>query len=82
VKGWMTPSKSAGAAQFVQRGGARFLILPSESVAKTFPNLPSTWKTFATSGFNVASPHLRFGLWQRHWLEAKKVDLTLVLKPD
>ena len=82
VKGWMTPLKPVSAAQFMQKDGTRFLILPSARVSKSFPNLPPTWKTFATSGFNVASPRLRFGLWQRHWFEAEKVDLTLVLKPD
>ncbi len=82
VKGWMTPLNSASAAQFMEKEGARFVILPTPLVPKVFPTPPATWKTFSTSGFNVASPHLRFRLWQWPWLEAKHVDLTLVLKPD
>ena len=82
VKGWMTPLNSASAAQFMEKEGARFVILPTPLVPKVFPTPPATWKTFSTSGFNVASPHLRFRLWQWPWLEAKDVDLTLVLKPD
>jgi 4-amino-4-deoxy-L-arabinose transferase-like glycosyltransferase len=82
VKAWMTPLNSASAAQFMEKEGARFVILPTPLVPKVFPTPPATWKTFSTSGFNVASPHLRFRLWQWPWLEAKHVDLTLVLKPD
>jgi len=82
IKGWMTPLNSASAGQFMEKEGARFVILPTPLVPKVFLTPPATWKTFSTSGFNVASPHLRFRLWQWPWLEAKHVDLTLVLKPD
>jgi 4-amino-4-deoxy-L-arabinose transferase-like glycosyltransferase len=82
VHGWMTSLNQKTAAQFMEKDGARFVILPTTTVEKTFERLPPTWKTFSTSGFNVASPHLRFRLWQWPWLEAKHVDLTLVLKPD
>jgi 4-amino-4-deoxy-L-arabinose transferase-like glycosyltransferase len=68
IKGWMTPLNSASAAQFMEKDGARFVILPTTLVAKTFPNPPPTWKSFSTRGFNVA--------------KGKDVDLTLVLKPD
>jgi 4-amino-4-deoxy-L-arabinose transferase-like glycosyltransferase len=68
VKGWMTPLNSARAAQFMEKEGARFVILPTTLVTKTFPDLPATWKSFTTRGFNVA--------------KGKDVDLTLVLKPD
>ena len=68
VKGWMTSLNAASAAQFMKRDGARFVILPTAAVAKAFPNLPATWKSFSTTGFNVA--------------KGKDVDLTLVLKPD
>jgi hypothetical protein len=78
----MAPLNSASAAQFMEKEGARFVILPTPLVPKVFPTPPATWRTFSTSGFNVASPHLRFRLWQWPWLEAKHVDLTLVLKPD
>jgi hypothetical protein len=68
VKGWMTPLKSASVAQFMQKDGARFVVLPTSAISKTFPDLPATWKIFPTSGFNV--------------VKGKNVDLTLVLKPD
>ena len=82
IKGWMTPLNSASAGQFMEKEGARFVILPTPLVPKVFLTTPATWKTFSTSGFNVASPHLRFRLWQWPWLEAKHIDLTLVLKPE
>jgi 4-amino-4-deoxy-L-arabinose transferase-like glycosyltransferase len=68
VKGWMSPLNSASAAQFMEKEGARFVILPTALVAKTFPTSSPTWKSFTTRGFNVA--------------KGKDVDLTLVLKPD
>jgi 4-amino-4-deoxy-L-arabinose transferase-like glycosyltransferase len=68
IRGWMTPMNSASAAQFMEKDGARFVILPTSLAAKTFPNPPATWKSFTTRGFNIA--------------KGKDVDLTLVLKPD
>jgi hypothetical protein len=68
VKGWMTPLNLNNSAQFMQKDGARFIILPTLAVSKTFPDLPATWKILPTSGFNV--------------VKGKDVDLTLVLKPD
>jgi len=82
VKGWMTPLKQKSAAQFMLKDGPRFVVLPTSAVSNTFPDLPPTWKIFTTSGFNIASPNLRFQLWQWPWLDAKHVDLALVLKPD
>ena len=68
VKDWMTPLNSTTAVQFMQKNGARFVVLPTALVAKTFPNSSPTWKSFSTRGFNVP--------------KGKDVDLTLVLKPD
>jgi hypothetical protein len=68
IKGWMTPLNPASAAQFMEKNGARFVILPTPLAGKTFPNPPATWKSFSTTGFNIA--------------KGKDVDLTLVLKPD
>ena len=56
------------AASFMEKVGPRFVILPTESVTAAFPNPLSTWKTFSTSGFNIA--------------KGKRVDLTVLLKPD
>ena len=68
AKGWMTPMKGKNAAEFMQKPGPRFVILPTETAGDAFPDPPATWKTFATSGFNIA--------------KGKKADLTLLLKPD
>jgi len=67
VHGWMTPLNQKSAAPFMEKAGARFMILPTALVTQLFPNPPSTWKTFSTSGFNIA--------------KGKRVELTLVLKP-
>jgi hypothetical protein len=68
VHGWMTPLKSKNAVGFMQKDGARFVILPSEMAEDAFPNPPQTWKMFSTSGFNIP--------------KGKRVDLTLLLKSE
>lgn len=68
IKGWMTALNQRNSAEFMQKDGERFVILPTTAVSKTFPDLPTTWKIYPTSGFNVA--------------KGKSVDLTLLLKPD
>jgi hypothetical protein len=68
IKGWMTPLNATTAAQFMEKDGGRFVILPTPLVTKIFPTPPATWKSFSTTGLNIA--------------KGKDVDLTLVLKPD
>jgi 4-amino-4-deoxy-L-arabinose transferase-like glycosyltransferase len=68
AKGWMTALNSKNAAEFMQKNGPRFVILPTEMAEDTFPNPSATWKTFSTAGFNVA--------------KGKRVALTLLLKTD
>jgi len=68
IKGWMTPLNATSAAQFMEKDGARFVILPTPLVTKIFPNPPTAWKSFSTTGLNIA--------------KGKEVDLTLVLKPE
>ena len=68
VRGWMTPLKPKNATEFMQRSGPRFVILPSDTLKAAFPSAPANLKTFSTSGFNIA--------------KGKRVDLTLVLKPE
>jgi 4-amino-4-deoxy-L-arabinose transferase-like glycosyltransferase len=68
IKGWMTPLNSTNAAQFMEKNGARFVILPAPLVTKVFPTPPAAWKSFSATGLNIA--------------KGKDVDLTLVLKPD
>ena len=66
VDGWLTPLNQKSATSFMEKAGPRFVILPTGSVVNAFPNPPQTWKTFSTSGFNIA--------------KGKHVDLTLVIK--
>ena len=68
VKGWMTPLNAASATQFMEKDGARFVVLPTGLMTKTFLNPAANWKTFSATGFNIA--------------KGKRIDLTLVLKPD
>jgi 4-amino-4-deoxy-L-arabinose transferase-like glycosyltransferase len=68
VRGWMTPLNATTAVTFMGKSGPRFVVLPTALTAKTFPDLPATWKSFSTRGFNIA--------------KGKHVDLTLVLKPE
>jgi len=82
VKGFLTPLHKKDAPDFMNKAGPRFVILPTSLISKVLPNQSSDWKTFSAAGFNVASPHLTLRLSQWPWLEAKHVDLTLVLKSE
>jgi 4-amino-4-deoxy-L-arabinose transferase-like glycosyltransferase len=53
---------------FMEKSGGRFVILPASLAAKLYPALPNNWKEFSTRGFNIA--------------KGKRVDLTLILKPE
>ena len=66
VKGWMTTLDRESAKAFMEKSGARFVILPTQLLGDCFPNLSPDWKTFSTHGFNIA--------------KGNHVDLTLVLK--
>ena len=66
--GWMTSINAKSAVGFMQKDGSRLVILPTEIAEDAFPSVPATWKTFSTSGFNVA--------------KGKRTELTLLLKPE
>jgi len=68
VKGFLTPLNKRRAAEFMTGPGPRFIILPTPVAGSLFANQPPNWKFFSTSGFNIA--------------KGKRVDLTLVLKPE
>ena len=68
VKGFVTPLNKGRASEFMNTPGPRFIVLPSPIAGTVFPNVPQNWKSFTTSGFNVA--------------KGKRTDLTLVLKPE
>jgi 4-amino-4-deoxy-L-arabinose transferase-like glycosyltransferase len=70
VHGWLTmPAPQETSVQrFMDQTGPRFVVLPTELASRTYPALPNDWINFRVHGFNIA--------------KGKRVDLTLVLKPD
>jgi 4-amino-4-deoxy-L-arabinose transferase-like glycosyltransferase len=68
VKGFLTPLKRRRAPEFMIQSGPRFIVLPTPAAGTLFANGPADWQTFSTSGFNIA--------------KGKRVDLTLMLKPE
>ena len=68
VRSFMVSLTPPEAAGFMAKAGPRFIILPTAAAGEAFPAVPPGWKTFSTAGFNVA--------------KGRRVDLTLVLKPE
>jgi 4-amino-4-deoxy-L-arabinose transferase-like glycosyltransferase len=68
VKGFLSPLSKRRGPDFMSAPGGRFIILPTPVAGKFFANPPRGWEFFTTSGFNIA--------------KGKRVDLTLVLKPE
>ncbi len=68
VKGFLTPLNKRRATEFMSASGPRFIILPTSVAGPLFADSPQHWKFFSTSGLNIA--------------KGKRVDLTLVLKPE
>jgi len=67
VHGFLVQLNNRRAAEFMQSPGPRFVVLPT-SIAGTLFAEHENWKTFSTHGINIA--------------KGKRVDLTLVLKPE
>jgi 4-amino-4-deoxy-L-arabinose transferase-like glycosyltransferase len=68
VHGFLVPLNNRRAADFMQSAGPRFVVLPTSIAGTLFAEHPEDWKMFSTRGFNIA--------------KGKRVDLTLVLKPE
>jgi 4-amino-4-deoxy-L-arabinose transferase-like glycosyltransferase len=68
VHGFLEPLNKRRAADFMQSQGPRFVVLPTSIAGTLFAEHPENWKTFSTHGINIA--------------KGKRVDLTLVLKPE
>ncbi len=68
IRGFLTPVNKHHAAEFLSESGPRFLVLPTPVAATTVANPPQDWQFFTTSGFNIP--------------KGKRLDLTLVLKPE
>jgi 4-amino-4-deoxy-L-arabinose transferase-like glycosyltransferase len=68
VRGFMTPLKRKDASEFMNRSGSRFIVLPTASMAEIFPNINASWRSYRARGFNIP--------------KGRRVDLTMLLKPD
>jgi hypothetical protein len=68
VQGFLTPLKKRRAAEFMSAPDPRFIVLPTSVAGELFAKPPESWRFFTVSGFNIA--------------KGKRVDLTLVLKPE
>jgi 4-amino-4-deoxy-L-arabinose transferase-like glycosyltransferase len=68
VRGYYSSLPVAELPGFMAKAGPRFCILPTADVAHHFPDAPAAWRRFRTSGFNL--------------VHGRRVDLTLLLKPD
>jgi 4-amino-4-deoxy-L-arabinose transferase-like glycosyltransferase len=68
VEGFLTPLNKRRAFQFMNEPDPRFVVLPTPLAGELFANPPATWQFFTVNGFNIA--------------KGKRVDLTLVLKPE
>ena len=68
VRSFLVPLNNRRAADFMQSPGPRFVVLPTSIAGTLFAEHPENWKMFSTHGFNIA--------------KGKRVDLTLVLKPE
>jgi 4-amino-4-deoxy-L-arabinose transferase-like glycosyltransferase len=68
VRGFLVPLNNRRAADFMQTSGPRFVVLPTSFAGTLFAEHPESWKVFSTHGFNIP--------------KGKRVDLTLVLKPE
>ncbi len=68
VRGFMTPLKRKQASEFMSRKGSRFIVLPTASLAEVFPNIDPSWRSYRATGFNIP--------------KGRRVDLTMLLKPD
>jgi len=66
VRGFMTPLKRKDASEFMSGGGSRFIVLPTASVAESFPNIDPSWRGYRTRGFNIP--------------KGRRVDLTMLVK--
>ena len=67
VKGFLTTLNQRRVVEFMEKPGARFVVVPTSLARTLFGNHPE-WKTFSTRAINIA--------------KGKHVDLTLVLKPE
>jgi 4-amino-4-deoxy-L-arabinose transferase-like glycosyltransferase len=68
VQGFLTPLNKRRAGEFMNAPDGRFIVRPTPLAGQLFANSPAGWRFFTVDGFNIA--------------KGKRVDLTLVLKPE
>ena len=68
VHGFLVPLNNRRTAGFMEGSGPSFVVLPTSMARTLFAEHPEKWKMFSTRGFNIA--------------KGKRVDLTLMLKPE
>jgi 4-amino-4-deoxy-L-arabinose transferase-like glycosyltransferase len=68
ISGFLAPLNSSRVVDFMAKAGPRFVIVPTSLTTTLFADHPENWKMLSTRGFNIA--------------KGKRVDLTLVLKPE
>ncbi|MGI9115722.1 MAG: ArnT family glycosyltransferase [Chthoniobacterales bacterium] len=66
VSGFMTPLRNKDAVTYLGNPGSRFLIMPTDSVARFFPQIDPSWHTYRMRGWNMA--------------KGERVDVTMLLK--
>ncbi|MFN2508449.1 MAG: ArnT family glycosyltransferase [Chthoniobacterales bacterium] len=67
VRGWFQTLGPKRVHRFMNSPGPRFVIMPTQTAQELYPTLPQNWKAFTAQG--LLPPR------------AKRLDLTLILKP-
>ena len=68
IDGYMSDLDDDSVQPFMDKPGARFVVLPTKMATQLYPKVPTGWKTYRVEGINTA--------------KLKRVDLTLILKPS
>ena len=66
VHGWHHPLPPGELAAFMANPGPRFCVLPTDRIPRVLPDIPTSWKSCRTVGFN--------------FVHGRHVDLTLLAK--
>jgi 4-amino-4-deoxy-L-arabinose transferase-like glycosyltransferase len=68
VDGFMSDLDDDLVHPFMEKPGARFVVLPTRMASELYPALPEGWKTHRVQGINPAN--------------GKRTDITMILKPS
>jgi 4-amino-4-deoxy-L-arabinose transferase-like glycosyltransferase len=68
VRGFLTPLSKRRGAEFMSAPDPCFMVLPTPMAGEIFAKPAESWRFFAVTGFNIP--------------KGKRVDLSLVLKPE